>query len=198
MSANPVETAATAADIARGRVTTTMDDIQQRLDPRRIVGDAVARVQTGSRALAVQAGDAAKAHPVALGAAVLALGLALLARNQLSKAKVDLEGAADYTDYDDGYGDETAYDDRSPPSPAPSSNAGSTSASSADSAAIANPGVSIIIGLLSGAILGALLPVSQAERRTLGETAHRLGAAAKSAANAAGDALDAAKAQRKG
>lgn len=189
MSSDPVKTAANAADEARSRVTATMDDIQHRLDPRRIMTETVERVQTGSRALAVQAGDAAKSHPVALGTAVAALGLALLARNRLSKATVNLgEGTADYTDYDDGYGYETSYDDLAPRSQAL---IGEVHEAARDGA-IANPGISIIIGLISGAILGALLPVSDTERRTLGDTANRLGAAAKAAARAAGDELEAA------
>ena len=43
-----------------------------------------------------------------------------------------------------------------------------------------------------GAALGALLPTSETERRTLGETGNRLGAAARAAARRAADELDAA------
>lgn len=185
MASNSVDTAASAADAARSRVTATMDDIQHRLDPRRIVADAVDRVQTSSRAFASQAGDAAKAHPVALGTAVAALGLALLARNRLSKATVNLgDGSADYTDYDDGYGDDGAYNDVAPRIQAVASETRDTAA--------ANPGTAIAVGLLAGAILGALLPTSETERRTLAETGGRLSAAARAAARAAADELDAA------
>ena len=193
MGSNPVETAAIAAEAARSRVTATMDDIQHRLDPRRIVADAVDRVQTGSRALAVQAGDAAKAHPLALGTAVAALGLALLARNRLSKATVNLgDGATEYTDYDDGYGEQLAYDnDAAPRTQALVGEARETAIAARETAA-ANPAAAIVVGLLAGAVLGALLPASEAERRTLAETGGRLSAAARAAARAAADELEAA------
>jgi ElaB/YqjD/DUF883 family membrane-anchored ribosome-binding protein len=185
MASNPVEQAATAADDARTRVSATMDDIQNRLDPRRILEDTVARVQTGSKALAVQAGDVAKAHPLAVGAAVAALGLALFARNRLANATVNLgDGTEDYTDYDDDYSDPVPYDVGAPRLQALAGDTRET--------VEANPGVAIVVGLIAGAVLGALLPVSETERRTLGKTGNRLGAAARAAARRAADELDAA------
>lgn len=183
MASEAVLTAATNAETARSRVGATMDDIQDRLSPRRIVAEVVDKVQTGSRVLVEQAGDAAKAHPVALGTAVAALGLGLLARNRLSRATVNLgEGAHDYTDYDDGYGEETYV--------VPRFQGLASTAPAAGSAP--TPGISIIVGLLAGAILGALLPVSETERRTLADAGGRLGAAARAAARAASDELGAA------
>lgn len=182
-AADPVEVAAAAADAARDRVTATMDDIQTRLDPRRIVLDTVERVQAGSRALAVQAGDAAKSHPLALGAAVAALGLALLARRKLANARVDMgDEATDYTDYDDGYAELPAR---------PQAIVGEA-IETAGEAVQANPGMAILVGLAAGAALGALLPTTAAERRTLGDAGTRLGAAARAAARQAADELDAA------
>jgi HAMP domain-containing protein len=179
MATDPVEAAAAAAEDARNRVSATFDDIQYRLDPRRIVGDAVERVQTGSRALAAHAGDVAKTHPIALGAAVAALGLALFARNRLANATVDLgDVATDYTDYDDDY---------SPP--AASAAAPQTLVGETGDASARNPGVSMLFGLVAGAALGALLPVTATERRTLGETGQRLGAAARAAAQSVTDAM---------
>jgi hypothetical protein len=184
MASDPVELAAAAADAARDRVTATVDDIQSRLDPRKMMMDTVERVQAGSRALAVQAGDAAKAHPLALGAAVAALGLALLARNRLANARVDLGNeATDYTDYDDDFADAA---------PArPQALVGGV-VEDAGEAVQANPGVAILVGLAAGAALGALLPTSAAERRTLGDAGNRLTAAARAAARQAADELDAA------
>ena len=58
-----------------------------------------------SAQFAVTARDTARAHPLALGAAAAAVGLALLARNRLAKARVDLgDDLGNYTDYDDGFG----------------------------------------------------------------------------------------------
>ena len=182
---DPVEAAAAAADAARDRVTATIDDLQHRLDPRRIVGDAVDRVQTSSRVLAAQAGETVKEHPLAIGAAVGALGLALLARNRLSNATVNLgDENADYTDYDDGYGDEAAYEPmRARLQPLAGKARGSVEA---------NPAVSIVVGLLAGAILGAILPINGIERRSLGQTGNRLTAATRAAARTASQELDAA------
>lgn len=188
MASNPVDEAAAAVEVARDRVSATMDNLQDRLDPRRIVGDAVNKVQASSRAIAVQAGDAAKAHPLAVGTAVAALGLALLARNRLSKATVNLgDVTADYTDYDDGYADHGTFDADAPPSTVQRAQA---LVGEARDSVEASPGLAILIGLVAGAVLGAVLPVSAAERRTLGETGDRLTAAARAAARRAAEELD--------
>ena len=185
MASDPVEKAAAAADNARVRVTATIDEIQDRLDPRRIASEALDRLTNGSRALATQAGDTAKAHPLAIGTAVAALGLALLARNRLAHAKVNLgDGSTNYTDYDDDYAQPAAV------AAAPARLHAVTERAS--ETVHANPGVSIIAGLVAGAVLGAVLPTSEAERRTLGETGTRLSAAARAAARKVGDELDAA------
>jgi hypothetical protein len=147
------------------------------------MSDAVSRVQNSSKAFAHQAGDAAKSHPLAIGAAVVALGLALLARNRISGATVNLgDGTADYTDYDDGYGDDGFSEPASPRNRA--------LATDVHDGVVANPGVSILMGLMAGAALGALLPVSDTERRTLGETSGRIGAAARAAVRRATEELD--------
>lgn len=190
-----IDQAAVDAEIARVRVSTTMDEIQNRLDPRRILGDTVARVQMGSKALASQAGDVAKAHPLAIGTAVAALGLALLARNKLAHATVNLgDVTSDYTDYDDGYGEPADFDATAARLTTPSATTSSVQALASDTreAVEANPVVAIIVGLIAGAALGALLPVSDTERRTLGETGNRLSAAARAAAARATEELDAA------
>ena len=185
MASDPVEKAAAAADDARLRVTATIDEIQDRLDPRRIASDAFGRLTLSSRALATQAGEVARSHPLAIGAAVAALGLALLARNRLAQATVNLgDGTVDYTDYDDDYAEPAAMAAAPARLHAVAARAGDT--------VQANPGTSIIAGLVAGAVLGAVLPTSEAERRTLGETGSRLSAAARAAARRAGDELDAA------
>ena len=186
MASDPVDVAAAAADDARYRLTATIDEIHDRLDPRRIASDAFGRLQTGSRAMANQASDVAKAHPLAIGAAVAALGLALLARNRLANVTVNLgDETEDSTDYDDDYAE--------PASTAPAMPARLHAAADRASETVhANPGSSILAGLVAGVALGALLPISDAERRTLGETGSRLSAAARAAARAASTELDAA------
>ena len=208
MAADSVERFVAEADEARTRVTTTIDEIQDRLDPRRIVGETVDRVSAGSAQLAGQARDMVRAHPLALAAAIGAIGLALLARHRLANATVDLgDDLADYTDYDDGFGfaeteptrlyfDEEAEDDDEPPArPArrvrARMRAGAIAARASDKVD-SNPIVAIIAGLAAGAALGALFPATEAERRALGETGGKLGAAARAAARRASDELDAA------
>lgn len=183
MGSEPVERLAAESAEARTRIAATIDEIQDRLDPRRIVGDAVDKAAgNGRQALAAVSGTA-REHPLALGAAVVAVGLALLARNRLAKATVDLgDNLADYTDYDDGFGYDAAplsrlaeVDDALPGAPPLAARAGARVAE--------NPITAIIVGLLAGAALGALLPATEAERRTLGDVGTRLSAAARRAAD---------------
>lgn len=197
MAPNPVEHYAAEADATRERIASTIDEIQDRLDPRRMLTDAVDKMTTSSSQLAVHARETLKAHPLAVGAGVAAIGLALLARNRLANARVNLgEISGDYTDYDDGFGFAEApsasydgtedYDTR---------NVGDRArilAARAEDGVAANPLVSIILGLAAGAALGAFFPTSETERRALGETSQKLGAAARAAARRAADELDAA------
>lgn len=199
MASEPVDKIASEAEEARSRIATTIDDIQDKLDPRRIIGEAVDRVTGNSRQLISEAGSAARSHPMAIGAAIAAIGLALLARNKLAKATVNLgNDGGDYTDYDDGFGDpgngrstrlyadESDFDDGAPA-------IGRTQAlvASAGGTVESNPIVAIVLGLVAGATLGAIFPATEAERRALGETGGKLGAAARAAARRAADELEA-------
>lgn len=219
MAAEPVERFAAEAEDARTRITSTIDEIQERLDPRRIVGDAVDRVSGGGMQLIGQARDMARAHPLAVGAAIAAVGLAMLARNKLANATVNLgDDLGDYTDYDDGFGfaesqptrlyfdEDGGEEDEAPPQSArlqrlqlrqrrvearAKARAGEIAARAGDSID-SNPIGAIIAGLAAGAALGALFPATEAERRALGETGSKLSAAARAAARRASDELDAA------
>lgn len=176
MASEPVARIAAEAENARERIASTIDEIQERLDPRRIVGDAVDRLSGSGRQLAAQATGALRGHPRAIGAAVAAVGVALVARNRLANATVDLgDELGGYTDYDDGFGfgegarpkaeaDEIGIP--APRMPALAARAGDSVATS--------PLVSIVVGLAAGALLGALFPTSDTERRTLGEVGDRL------------------------
>ncbi len=198
MASEPVEQMAAEADLARGRVAETIDALQERLDPRRLVGDAAESVQQGSRALFDRAGTTVKSHPLAIGAAVAAVGVALLARQRLGAARVNLgDDFTDYTDYDDGFGFPDAPEAATGTEPlvaraqAVAAQAKSAAAR-ATSEVEANPLISILLGLAAGAALGALLPVSDAERRTLGDAGSRIGRAARAAARQAAGELDSA------
>ena len=179
-------------DEARQRVDATIDEIQELLNPRRIIAESFDRFVAGSGELATSARDAARAHPLAIGAAAVAVGLALFARRRLSKARVNLgDDQADYTDYDDGFGFAEMDEAESANLPhakaaaplAPKPQRGSAATPAED--AFANPMVSILIGLLAGAALGAVFPTSEAERRVLGDTGMRLGDATRTAARRA-------------
>jgi hypothetical protein len=181
-------------DEARQRVDATIDEIQELLSPRRVIAESFDRAVARGSELASTAGDAARAHPLAIGAAAVAVGLALFAQRRLSKARVNLgDDHADYTDYDDGFGFPETESAPAPAAKPPRAGAAAPVAPKQLRASVAapapestaNPVVSIVIGLLAGAALGAAFPTSEAERRLLGDTGMRLGDAARSAARRA-------------
>lgn len=174
-----LENAQPAGD-ARQRLTSTLDEIEARLNPRRIMADGLERVATSSGQVAAAARDAARAHPLALGAAAVAVGLALFTRRRLSRARVDMgDELGDYTDYDDGFGFSEAA------ATAPPQRLAATfdpPRAAAEPEAMGNPLVSILIGLAAGAALGAIFPTSETERRMIGDAGSRISDAARSAA----------------
>lgn len=154
MGSEAVDRHAVEADEARARMTATIDEIQERLDPRRIATDAIDRLTGGGLQLVGQARDAAKAHPLAIGAAAAAVGLALLARRGLSRATLDLgDDLAGYSDYEDGYGYAEArlMDEEAAPRPK----------RRVDDAVEANPVISVIVGIAAGALLGLIFPAAE-------------------------------------
>jgi ElaB/YqjD/DUF883 family membrane-anchored ribosome-binding protein len=183
MASEPIDQLAAESVAARARLSATFDEIQDRLDPRKIVGEAVDKAAGNGRQALATVTETVREHPLALGAGIVAIGLALLARNRLAKATVDLgDDLGAYTDYDDGFGYDDAplakladLDDKAPARPM-AARAGETVAE--------NPITSIIVGLVAGAALAALFPSSEAERRVMGETGGRLGDAARRAMNA--------------
>jgi ElaB/YqjD/DUF883 family membrane-anchored ribosome-binding protein len=172
---------------ARQRLTSTLDEIEERLSPRRIMADGLERVAASSGQLASAARDTARAHPLALAAAAVAVGLALFTSRRLSRARVDMgDGLGNYTDYDDGFG----FTEADAPSPAqPRRVAGTETAAeiATEGEATGNPLVSILIGLAAGAALGAIFPATETERRVLGDAGSRIGDAARAAARRAVD-----------
>jgi hypothetical protein len=185
------ENALPAGD-ARQRITATIGEIQDRMSPSRILADGLERVTASSGKLAVSAGNAARAHPLALGAAAVAVGLALFTRRRLSNARVNLgDDLGDYTDYDDGFGFAEKPEDEAAPVARPRRLAEAPVELTAGEDA-GNPVVSILIGLVAGAALGAIFPSTDAERRVLGDAGSKLGDAARAAARRAADELGAA------
>lgn len=191
MASEPVDQIEAEAMRARGRVAETIDALQDKLDPRRIVNDAVGQLQDGGRRIADRATDTLKAHPVAIGAAVAAVGLALFARHRLANATVNLgDDLAGYTDYDDGFGlPEAPADDAYDPAFRQVGDRVQALKGAVGGGVESNPLVSILLGVAAGAALGALLPTSDAERRALGEAGGRIRRAAQAAARQAADEL---------
>lgn len=176
MSVN-IDMAEQAATTARLRLVASVDAVKQRLAPQQLMGDAMATAKVNSRQLLDKAGAQLRAHPLAIGAALAAIGLALVARSRISNAELDLgDDLAGYTDYDDGYRDggapaETGYaaidapDDDGWDDDAPAARPATFSA------VTGNPALAIVAGLAAGAALGLLFPPSRGEQRLLQDIA---------------------------
>ncbi len=141
-SADAINRLAAEASGHRDRLGDAVSELKTRLDPDALFDEAYETASVEGRKLVNKSKDMVTAHPVAIGAAVAAIGLALLARNTLSNATVDLgDTTADYTDYDDEYDTDSV----APPS-------GLSAAGLQDSIA-KNPLLSMIIGVVAGAAL---------------------------------------------
>lgn len=163
-----IEDLARAADDAGARLAEDVHDFSERMTPRRIVDDALNAARTRGSALASNAKGVVKAHPVVIGAAVAAVGLAVYAGNRISKAELDIDNdIAGYTDYDDPfYG--------APDDDAAAVNKLADTASEARELVSDNPVLSILAGLAAGAAMAMLFPSSDSERRSVALLGKRL------------------------
>lgn len=153
-----IEDLARAADDAGAALADDVTELTSSLAPRRIVDDALDAVKARGVGLARDAGGVVKSHPIATGAAVAAVGLALYAGSRISKAEIDLGHDLEaWSDYDDS---EAAVD--------------SDVAGDARELVKENPVVAILAGLAAGAALALLFPTSSAEKRSLGALARRI------------------------
>ena len=99
------------AEETRERIGATIDELQDRLNPRRIVGDAVGSVQASGTELLNSGLGLARAHPAILAGAGLAIGLAMLGSRKLQGARVNFgDQSESYSDYDDDYSDRPGRD----------------------------------------------------------------------------------------
>lgn len=156
MTETTIEDLARAADDAGARLAEGVNDVVEAIAPRRLVDDALAAVKTRGAGLARDAGQVVKSHPVATGAAVAAVGLALYAGSRIANAELDIERDIEgYTDYDADVAAPVVVED-------------------ARNIVKENPVVAILAGLAAGAALAMLFPTSQAERRSLGALARRM------------------------
>ena len=179
------------AAVTRDRMAATIDDLQARLSPKALVDSAVDSLNaTGAQALASVRG-AAMGHPVAIGVAGLAIGIALLARSKVRKATIEYgDSYAAYADYDDSYAANLAEDDI-PPGPARQRI--DALQHRAHVAVDDNPLAVIAVGLATGALIGAIMPVSDVEHAAFADVSARLSAAGDAAIAAAKAELDLSK-----
>ena len=156
-----IEDLARSADDAGASLVDEVNNLADRLTPRRMVDEALTAVKARGSDFSRDAGNVVKAHPVATGAAVAAIGLALYAGNRISKAEIDLgHDLDDYSDYEDS-----------------ALTAAATDGDVGDEARALvqdTPVIAILAGIAAGAALALLFPTSPAEKRSLGALARRL------------------------
>lgn len=153
-----IEDLARAADDAGAALADEINELGDRLAPRQLVDDALETVKTRGLDLAREAGSTIKAHPIATGAAIAAVGLALYAGSRIANAELDIDRDLEgFTDYEDAA-------------------LVQASGGGVDARELVkeNPVVAILAGVAAGAALALLFPSSTAEKRSLGALARRI------------------------
>jgi len=147
------------AEATRDRIAATVDDLQHRLSPRTLVSNAFDGIGAQGADMMASVQKAARGNPIGLVAVGLAIGAMALGRSRLKNAKLDDEQFAAYPDYDDGYGansvDDRWADDHPQSMLRPNRLQQQTSS---------RPLIALIIAAGVGALLGGLLPITEAER----------------------------------
>lgn len=179
------------AEVTRERIATTIDDLQNRLSPKALVDSAVDSLNaSGAKAFASVKGTALS-HPLAIAGAGLAVGIALLARSKVKRATIEYgDSYAAYADYDDGYAANLAADDI-PVGPARARI--EAMQHKAHVAVDDNPLAVVLVGVATGALLGAIMPVSSTEQTLFGDIGIRLEAAGDAAIASAKAEFDVSK-----
>lgn len=179
------------AEVTRNRMAATIDELQVRLSPKALLDTALGSVSAAGTNAVASVRGAAAGHPIMLGVAGLAAGIGLLAHSRLNRSTVEYgDSYAAYADYDDGYAANLA--DSAPA-------IGKTRAHldafqhQAHETVDDNPLGVIAVGLATGALLAAIVPVSRVEAGIAGQVRARFTAAAEAALAAAKDELDPAK-----
>lgn len=198
MADKRTDTYANDANQSRERLATTIDDLHERLSPRRIAGEAVGAAQERGMALARAAGE----HKLALGLIGGAIGLLFLARKGATRATAEGDRAlrrswdnvrTTVTDATGAVG-ETAAEKWQQARERTSELAAKARYQATEASRLAtenldtNPLVGAVIGLTAGAVMGILLPRTTAEDELVGEHRDRFTDAARDAMKAAVDA----------
>ena len=179
------------AAVTRKRIAMTIDDLQARLSPKALVDSAVESFTTTCAQALASVRGTTMAHPLAIAAAGLAIGIALLARSKVRGATVEYgDSYAAYADHDDCYAANLAVDDV-PVGPA---RARIDALQHRAQVAVGdNPLTVVVVGLATGVLIGAVVPVSDAEHAMFDDVGARLEAAGGAAIDAARGELDFAK-----
>jgi len=175
-----VESYTADVEATRARIAATIDTLQDRLEPRALVAQAVeslaetaiAAFSGSGTAMLLLARRLLRDHPVATAAAGLGVGLALLTRNRLTHAAIKL--GEDYEPYSD-------FDDE-PTARQPLVDADKTGAPGMIEE---NPLAAVLAGLAAGALVGALFPETRTENKLVGTSSDRVARATQAAARAA-------------
>lgn len=196
MAEKRAETYAKDAETQRERLNTTIDDIQDRLTPRRIAGEAVEAAQERGAALARAAGE----HKLAIGLIGGAVGLLFLARKAAKSGAFDRDPDAEpgalrkswenVRDAGSSVG-ESAQEKWQQARERTAELAAKARYQAGEATRLAgenfntNPLVGAVIGLTAGAVLGALLPRTSVEDGLVGDQRDRFADAARDAVKAA-------------
>ena len=163
------------AAATRERIAATIDDLQARLSPKALFDSAVESVGTAGRNAVAEVKTTAASHPLALGVIGLIAGVGLLARSRINRATVEYgDSYAAYADYDDGYAANLAADDE------PVGRARQRLDAlqhEAHHVVDDNPLAVIAVGLATGLLIGAVVPVSAIEHELFHGARTRVGAA---------------------
>jgi hypothetical protein len=173
-----VESYAADVEATRARIAATIDTLHDRLQPRVLATQAVESLAQTALTAFAGSGTAVLAlarkllrdHPVATAATGLGIGVALIARNRLSHAEVNI--GDDYEPYSD-------FDDE------PALRLVDNVQAEASGAVDENPLAAVLAGLAAGALLGALFPETKAENQLIGRHSDKVSTAARAAARAA-------------
>ena len=163
----------------RDRIADTIDELQARLSPKALVDNALGSLSSAGSNAAASLRGAASGHPLLLGAVGLAVGIGLLARSRVSRAKVEYgDSYAAYADYDDGYAADLASGE---PATGKARQHLDRINHQAHATVDDNPFAVLAVGVATGALLGAVVPVSPVEASLFGEINGRVGAAGDAA-----------------
>ncbi len=180
----------------RDRIADTIDELQARLSPKALVDNALGSLQTAGTNAVESMRGAATGHPLFLGIAGLVIGIGFLARSRVQRAKVEYgDSYAAYADYDEGYATDLAESE-----PKVSVARAQLDRFQHDASATVgdNPLAVLAVGAATGALLGAIVPLSEVEIEMFGEVRARIEAAADAAVAAAKEEFDPSKLSLKG